>query len=183
MRHHISIWPTVLLIGSFAGCSTELLIHDVSGEQWNDLTCDQKGLPFRVLEPVTVRLMYRNKSNELKAVEGKSFHADLPHPDHLYTINYKAKYFSKSTVKLTLNEDGSIKKVELVDTNTIPQALKDFGKATKDVGTAATDYENTRKKQEADTLQQEIDLLKKRKDLIEAQKSLEEALKKTNSGQ
>src|SRR5689334_11154254 len=96
---HRTLSLFIFLIGAIAGCGTDLRIHDVSGKTWQELKCE-KGLPFRVLEPVTVRLMYKGPDKELKIVEGKSFHADLPNPTRLYTFNYKTHYFSKSTVKL-----------------------------------------------------------------------------------
>lgn len=165
----------VIVIGLLiSGCSTKLHVYEVQGNQSGACTECERGIPFRILEPHTVKLMAMTANGELRLLD-KPLQVDLPDPRHLYTINYSAQYFSKTVVKLTFNEDGSLNKSELSASSTVPDAIKQLASTTKDVGTTAVDYENTRKAQEKKALDAEIDLLTKRKALIDAQKNLEKA--------
>jgi len=163
----------VLLSLVLAGCSTKLLVHDISGTTWADPSnaapvndCNQ-GIPFRTLASYNAQLYQKTEDGFAAIDKPKVFLI----PDHqkLYTLNFQSQYFSNNTFKLTLHDDGTIDKVETTEAIQADKAIEALGGFATKVSGEAVDYERNRKKREREDIEEEVNYWTQKKKLRDAQ--------------
>lgn len=168
---------SIVLFALCAGCSTTLSVTDISGltsDEFNKLDQAERGIPFRVTSPYTVRLFQKQVDGSYATV-GKPVHVKLPNTDKLYALNYDSGQFSNHTFALTLNPNGTIASVGATETKQIDEAITAIGTEVTDVAGAIVDRDVTELTAEKAKLELEAGVLDARRLLIEAERNLEAA--------
>lgn len=167
----------VLFIAMCVGCSTKVVVKDISAK-------DSKvaGIPFRVLEPHVVRVYAKDSStSQYKEVFAKPF--DLANPDKLYSLNYRADYFANPSFEIAFQNDNTLKTVNVSDQSHLAQALKDLGATATAVSTAVADNDLNKSKAKKERLAAETDILNSEVSLAKARAGLPEYQETTNTNQ
>ena len=159
------------------GCSTTLTVTDVSNlstSEFNALDQSQRGIPFRVTAPYTVRLFQRQVDGSYAQV-GKPVRVKLPDKEKLYALNYKSGQFSNHTFTLKLNPNGTIASVGATESVQIDEAISTIGTEATDIADAVMGRDTAELQAEKSRLELETGLLDARRLLIEAERNLEAA--------
>lgn len=116
------------------GCSTQVRVSELD----NKLTAGSEvnGLPFRAMRRYKVAL-FRLSGGSYEQVEPDKG-VTLPDPDRLYVLKMAGQPLSDDTVTVTLNDDGTIKKLVVDVKGKDKEALDGLAKAIGDADAART---------------------------------------------
>lgn len=135
LAHGMSIAVTCAVGGLLAGCSTQVRVSELDSTLSPGSSVD--GVPFRTMRRYKVAL-YQLVDGKYKEIEANKGADTLPDPERLYVLRMKGMPLSDDTVTVSLNEDGTIKKLVVDVKGKDKEALDALTKAITDADAART---------------------------------------------
>ncbi len=138
---------TAIAVLVLSACSSELKVMQIvnvskvmEGESPSVRT-ELTGIPFRIKERYRITVY---EKGETKYEEILSEQHTLANVDQLYTLNFRGGVFSDATAAVELNNDGTIKKVDVGATDRFNEVLTELGAQGIAVATTVRDQKKAR---------------------------------------
>ncbi len=145
MKRTAFVFAALCLSFGLSACSASLDVHEIPVPEKGATTpAPLPGVPFRLKRPHTMRVFKLQADKSYQQVA--SFHREFADTSRLFALNVHGAPLSEHTIEFALNEDLTIKKVDLTTASKLDEGLAALGKETKEIASA---LEESAKKREA----------------------------------
>lgn len=128
----------VIISALCSSCATKVYVTELSKNAEVNSRID--GIPFRVLENYQVRLYgYSDSTSKYTEVALDDKPTSFANSDHVYLLHLSGSTFSNGKVDFVLDDDNTIKSLQIDSTSTGESALTSLGTGVKDVFTAQSE--------------------------------------------